>query len=127
VGDDRPWRQCQRMKWTHSLQRVKIHAKITKKRSKQASSQGDKLFRLSLENIADEIKNLYLSGHRGMYERLLGFFIGSSPFNAKHNSFYSGAFDGNDCFRLMENHALIFEMLRKAVADEENNSQRRSE
>jgi hypothetical protein len=84
---------------------------------KKRSSEGDKLFRLSLENIADEI-NQYLSGRRGTYERLLEFLIGSSPFNARHNPFYSGAFNGNDCFRLMENHALIFDMLRKTAADE---------
>jgi hypothetical protein len=50
------------------------------------------------------------------------FLIGSSPFNAKRNPFYSGAFNGNDCFQLMQNHVLIFEMLRKAAADEENDS-----
>jgi hypothetical protein len=81
---------------------------------KKRSSEGDKLFRLSLENIADEI-NQYLSGRRGTYERLLEFLIGSSPFNARHNPFYSGAFNGNDCFRLMENHALIFDMLRETL------------
>jgi hypothetical protein len=38
--------------------------------------------------------------------------------NAKHNTFYKGSFNGNDCFQLIENHDLIFKTLKGYATDE---------
>jgi hypothetical protein len=44
--------------------------------------------------------------------------ISNTPISAKHNPFYKGAFNGNDCFRLIANHDLIFKTLTDYATEE---------
>ena len=74
-----------------------------------------------LTEIVDDI-NAYLKHTRGTYEGLLEKIISLAPIRAKHNPFYNGSFNGNDCFRLLKNVKLIFEQLTQAAEKEENES-----
>ena len=58
--------------------------------------------------------NEYLQNNRGLGEHALENVIGLSPIFAKHNPFYGGSFNGNDCFRLLHNFSLLFTALCKA-------------
>jgi len=42
------------------------------------------------------------------------------PILAKHNPYYAGSFNGNDCQQLLENVDLIFECLTEVVNAEDN-------
>ena len=61
--------------------------------------------------------NKHLRTRRGRHEQTLERLIGTPPINAKHNPFYGGSFNGNDCFRLLQNHGLIVDCLRDAASD----------
>jgi hypothetical protein len=82
--------------------------------AKKKSRESEKLTSLKKE-LAD--LNVYLSTRRGRYEQTLERLIGQPPINAKHNPFYGGSFNGNDCFRLLQNHRLIVKSLRDAASD----------
>ena len=49
----------------------------------------------------------------GNCERLIERMISESPINCKHNPYYSGSFNGNDCLRLVENMDYVFDELKK--------------
>jgi hypothetical protein len=77
---------------------------------------------------------VYLKKNQRRYESELERLISNSPIAAKHNPFYEGAFNGNDCFRLIENHELICKMLKEYAkkrvddsSDEESTNKARSE
>jgi antitoxin component of RelBE/YafQ-DinJ toxin-antitoxin module len=82
--------------------------------AKKKSREGDKLGALKKE-LKDI--NTYLQTRRGRYEQTLERLIGQPPINAKHNPFYGGSFNGNDCFRLLQNYGLIVDSLRDAASD----------
>jgi hypothetical protein len=82
-----------------------------------AASSKDTTMKDALDKVVEDI-NMYLSHSRGRYEASLEKTISNQPIKAKHNPFYSGAFNGNDCFRLMENNELLFKELRKVAEDE---------
>lgn len=72
-------------------------------------SQKDKRGCLCLEAVLGDI-NQYLKLRRGKYERVLERVI-ETVINCKHNPFYGGSFNGNDCFRLLHNNDLLFDAL----------------
>jgi hypothetical protein len=63
---------------------------------------------------------------KGKYESVLEACISTDPINVKHNPFYSGSFNGNDCQRLMHNFELLFDCLHteanQAMSEEEKES-----
>lgn len=99
----------------------KAHVEAVKdhKTKLAACQRRDKKIAPKLTEIVDDV-NAYLKHSRGKYEGLLEKIISSPPIKAKHNPFYNGSFNGNDCFRLLENVDLTFEQLTKAADDEEN-------
>ena len=101
-------------------QKKKAHVEAVQdfKMKQEAYRCRDKTIVAKLNQIIDEI-NAYLKHNRGKFEGLLEKIIASSPIKAKHNPFYSGSFNGNDCFRLLENYELIFNELLKAAEEEE--------
>ena len=88
---------------------------------KAAYTGRDKRLVTALVNTVEEI-NTYLAHNRGKYESIIEQVIGSAPINAKHNPFYNGSFNGNDCQRLLHNYNILFEELRKASESEESES-----
>jgi hypothetical protein len=42
--------------------------------------------------------------------------------NVKHNPFYGGSFNGNDCLRLLRNHELLFKALKEASTNNNETS-----
>ena len=89
-----------------------------KKEAEAAKSAVDFSGLPALENIAGEIRE-HLSRKMGQGERALEHTIAESPISAKHNPFYGGSFNGNDCIRLVANHTLLFEALRNAYPNNE--------
>jgi len=87
---------------------------VNELQAKKKARESDKLRSLKKE-LAD--LNTYLRTRRGKYEQTLERLIGQPPINAKHNPFYGGSFNGNDCFRLLQNYRLIVENLRDAASD----------
>jgi len=75
-------------------------------------SQKDKRGCLCLEAVIGDI-NQYLKLRCGKYERVLEHVI-ETVINCKHNPFYGGSFNGNDCFRLLHNNDLLFDALIEA-------------
>jgi hypothetical protein len=78
--------------------------------------------------------NGYLKKNQGRFERKLELLISNTPIAAQHNPFYAGAFNGNDCFRLIENHELVFKTLKECAktrvdssSDESTNNARAEE
>jgi hypothetical protein len=59
--------------------------------------------------------NAYLTTKRGRLERILERIIKSYPISTKHNPYYGGAFNGNDCMRILENIISLFNQLWTAV------------
>jgi hypothetical protein len=76
----------------------------------------------SVKDVLDDL-NIYLKNRQGKYETVLEGVISSDPINAKHNPFYSGSFNGNDCQRLMHNFALLFDCLRSEANKAMNNEE----
>jgi hypothetical protein len=91
-------------------------AKEMKKVMNEANK--DKMTQLAIVSAVKEI-NTYMKDCHGKFESVLENVIGLAPILAWHNPFYSGSFNGNDCLRLMRNHELLFEKLRKAAENEE--------
>ena len=83
-------------------------------KAKKKARESDKL--TSLKKARADL-NKYLCTRRGRYEQTLERLIGTPPINAKHNPFYGGSFNGNDCFRLLQNYGLIVDCLRDAASD----------
>jgi hypothetical protein len=75
---------------------------------KQSSKKADDTTPLisSVRKLIDDL-NGYLKKNQGGYNMMLESVISNTPISAKHNPFYKGAFNGNDCFRLIANHDLI--------------------
>ena len=88
--------------------------KVNELQAKKKARESDKLHSLKKE-LAD--LNMYLCTRWGKYEQTLERLIGQPPINAKHNPFYGGSFNGNDCFRLLQNYRLIVDSLRDAASD----------
>jgi hypothetical protein len=77
-----------------------------------ATSSKDTTVKDVLDKVVEDI-NTYPFHSRGCYKASLEKTISNQPIKAKHNTFYSGAFNGNDCFRLMKKNELLFRKLRK--------------
>jgi hypothetical protein len=87
---------------------------------------------LCLLNSMDEIAsygimlmhvNAYLKTKRGRLERILERIIKSYPISAKQNPYYGGAFNGNNCMRILENTISLFNQLWTAVLHGEFNQE----
>ena len=89
------------------------------KEKKESLKNIDKKRRLAIASLVEDI-NCHLQTHRGPLEHALETVIGQSPISAKHNPFYGGSFNGNDCFRIIENYSLLFVALRGAVDANDN-------
>jgi hypothetical protein len=61
---------------------------------------------------------------QGPMERALEKVVSMYPISAKQNPYYGGSFDGNDCFRMMENVSLILETSLDAT---DNNASEQAE
>ena len=57
-----------------------------------------------------ELKD-FMKKNMGPCKRMIERLITKSPINCKHNTYYSGSFNGNYCIRLVENASFIFESL----------------
>jgi hypothetical protein len=90
---------------------------VKKSQAKKKSREGEKL--TSLKNELAGL-NVYLCTRRGRYKQTLERLIGQPPINAKHNPFYGRSFNGNDCFRLLQNYRLIVDSIRNAASDTPN-------
>ena len=55
-------------------------------------------------------------------ERTLESVISANPISAKHNLYYGGSFNGNDCTRLLENVNLIFKCLMDLAGENDDAS-----
>jgi hypothetical protein len=97
-----------------------MRANLVANECKKEFSQQDKRTRLCLEAVICDI-NEYLTNRRGKSERVVERII-DAVINCKHNPFYGGSFNGNDCFRLLEGYALLFEALRAASEHESKES-----
>lgn len=73
----------------------------------------------SISQVIEDI-NTSLEKSMGTYEALLERKISEDPINAEHNPFYGGAFNGNDCVRLVLNHGSIFDAINKSAEHESN-------
>jgi hypothetical protein len=110
------------------LNEVKQNAATAHKEASAAANKAkialDARFSKQVKEMVDAIASMvdditgYLDGVRGKYESVLELIISMSPINAKHNPFYSGSFNGNDCFRLIENYMELFKALREKAAGE---------
>jgi hypothetical protein len=67
--------------------------------------------------------NAYLKTKRGRLERILERIIKSYPISAKQNPYYGGAFNGNNCMRILENTISLFNQLWTAVLHGEFNQE----
>jgi hypothetical protein len=110
------------------IEAKKIHNEACKayKDAKETWKQTyNKKYIESVKDVLDDL-NIYLKNRQGKYESVLEACISSDPINAKHNPFYSGSFNGNDCQRLMHNFELLFDCLRteanQAISEEEKES-----
>jgi predicted hotdog family 3-hydroxylacyl-ACP dehydratase len=86
------------------------------KEKKSAWSERNKHVIPSLLCFVQDI-NVFLEQNRGYYEGVLEQTISNGPIKAKHNPFYNGAFNGNDCMRLLAHYQLLFKKLREASQD----------
>jgi hypothetical protein len=59
----------------------------------------------------------HLRTRRGRHEQTPERLIGKPPINAKHNPCFGGSFNGNNCFRLLQNYGLFVDCLRDAASD----------
>ena len=55
----------------------------------------------------------------GPCEQVVEQLISELPINCKHNPYYDGSFNGNDCIQLVENMAFILEQLNKHFSTDE--------
>jgi hypothetical protein len=56
---------------------------------------------------------------QGSMERALEYVISVYPISAKHNPYYGGSFNGNDCMHILENVPLLFQSLFHATGSNE--------
>jgi hypothetical protein len=84
----------------------------TEKEIRLEMASRDKTLLSSLKNLVKDL-NSYLKMKRGTFEHALEELLKESPFKVRHNPFYGGAFNGNDCFRLVTNYSLMFLRLRE--------------
>jgi hypothetical protein len=117
--------ECREATPVNSIEAISLLKSLTDARKvanecKKEFSQQDKRTRLCLEAVIRDI-NEYLTNRRGKYERVVERII-DAVINCKHNPFYGGSFNGNDCFRLLEGYALLFEALRAASEHESKES-----
>ena len=105
-----------------------IHKEACKalKERKKEHKEIDKTAHSSVLSAVKEI-NTYLKGCRGKFESILEKVIGLTPILARHNPFYSGSFNGNDCFRLMQNYLVLFQKLREGAEDEDKGVRKKIE
>jgi hypothetical protein len=72
---------------------------------------------LALEQMVGDM-NTYLKRSQGRYEACVENTTSQAPINVQHNPFYDGAFNGSDCFRLMEkNHIMFYRLLDVAASE----------
>jgi len=83
----------------------------------------DKKYLDAVKDVLDDL-NIYLKNRQGKYESVLEAVISTDPINAKHNPFYSGSFNGNDCQRLMHNFELLFDSLRTKANEAMNEEEK---
>ena len=118
VGDERlkePYNVAEVVRMT-AIHKDACNIMRQRKKDQQAF---DKTAHLSILSAVNEI-NMYLKGCHRKYESVLKKVIGLAPILARHNPFYSGSFNGNDCFCLMKNYELLFQKLQKAAEDEDD-------
>jgi hypothetical protein len=84
---------------------------VTELKASSIKAAKNKPLILSAKKLMDDL-DAYLKKSKGRYENKLEYLISRSPINAQHNPFYNGSFNGNDCFRLIENYELIFNSLK---------------
>jgi len=70
-----------------------------------------------IDFYATLIKDLteYIKLKQGPIERQLEWVISSYPISAKHNPYFGGSFNGNDCIRILENVQTVFSNLHLAL------------
>ena len=61
----------------------------------------------------------FLRVKQGPMERAFEYVISVYPISAKHNPYYGGSFNGNDCMRILENVPLLFQSLFLATGSNE--------
>ena len=90
--------------------------KLVQECMEERKSKQQKQKYLSMKEVRDDL-NEFLQKRRGKYERVVELIL-ETEINCKHNPFYGGCFNGNDCMRLLQNSSLLFQALRHASIDE---------
>ena len=61
----------------------------------------------------------FMKANMGPRERIIERLITEPPINCKHNPYYAGAFNGNDCIRLVKNMSFILNSLQEQFESDE--------
>ena len=72
-------------------------------------------------NDASDLKT-FLKSSMGKCEQLIERLITKSPINCKHNTYYSGSFNGNNCLRLVQNMDFVMNKLQEKLDQDGNKS-----
>jgi hypothetical protein len=95
------------------LQSIQIQYELLRLKAKEAEEKKKKVNAKEIDFYATMVKdvNNFLRQKQGPIERALEYIISAYPISAKHNPYYGGSFNGNDCMRMLENVPLIFQTL----------------
>ena len=63
-----------------------------------------------VKSVLAELK-AFMKTNMGPCERMIERLITEAPINCKHNPYYAGSFNGNDCIQFIENASFIFDFL----------------
>eukprot|EP00590_Aulacoseira_subarctica_P003858 CAMPEP_0172421018 /NCGR_PEP_ID=MMETSP1064-20121228/7305_1 /TAXON_ID=202472 /ORGANISM="Aulacoseira subarctica , Strain CCAP 1002/5" /LENGTH=390 /DNA_ID=CAMNT_0013161213 /DNA_START=695 /DNA_END=1864 /DNA_ORIENTATION=- len=89
---------------------MRIKANVANEKKKKVNNKEIDFYATLVKDLNDFIKL-----KQGPMERSLEWVISNHPISAKHNPYFGGSFNGNDCNRLLENVQSIFNALLEAA------------
>jgi hypothetical protein len=103
------------------LRRIEVQYDYMKMKAKDAEEKKKAINSKEINCYAAIVKeiNEFLRVKQGPMERALEYVISIYPISAKHNPYYGGSFNGNDCMRILENVTLLFQSLFNATDSNE--------
>jgi hypothetical protein len=95
------------------LQSLEVQYELLQLRAKEAEQRKKSINIKEIDVYASLVKDIteFIRKKQGPLERALEYVISAYPISAKHNPYYSGSFNGNNCIRILENVPLLFQKL----------------
>jgi hypothetical protein len=95
------------------LRSLQVEYELLRLRAKEAEQQKKLINTKEIDAYATLVKDIttFLRVKQGSIECALEYVISAYPISAKHNPYYGGSFNGNDCMRLLKNVPTLFEKL----------------